>query len=197
MQRQWAAPAHIALTALAVHGNVVYSSAGCLPFSDMEAYLAGGPVMYVLTVLSVVAVSLILYASHSLRSMRREPGPWMDRVQSSMASLGDSHGAQTQAIERICFSTHSAILWLSRLASMATLLGLLGTVLGISQAFADMQVQGQAGPDVFAAGIYQALHTTIAGLMLALPFLLAHHLLKDALAVRQLDLLSQLKARER
>tara|TARA_B100001778_G_scaffold262403_1_gene222947 strand:+ start:129 stop:473 length:345 start_codon:yes stop_codon:yes gene_type:complete len=110
--------------------------------------------------------------------------------------LGGGEGAAVQAIERICFTTHSAILWLSRLASMATLLGLLGTVLGISQAFADMQVQGQAGPDVFAAGIYQALHTTIAGLILALPFLLAHHLLKDALAVRQLDLLSKMKGQD-
>ena len=36
-----------------------------------------------------------------------------------------------------------------------------------------------------------------SGMRDLLPFLLAHHLLKDALAVRQLDLLSQLKARER
>ena len=78
---------------------------------------------------------------------------------------------------------------------MATLLGLLGTVLGISQAFADMQATGQAGPDVFAAGIYEALHTTIAGLLLALPFLLAHHLLRDALSLRQLELLSSLGKR--
>ena len=161
----------------------------------MEAFLAGGPVMIVLTFLSVVALSLVLYSIHSLRTMHVSAEEWIDRAQESMNDLGNSDSASVQAIERICFRTHSAILWLSRLASMATLLGLLGTVLGISQAFADMQVEGQAGPDVFAAGIYQALHTTIAGLILALPFLLAHHLLKDALAVRQLDLLSGLQRR--
>ncbi len=162
----------------------------------MQAYLAGGPVMYVLTLLSVIAVSLILYSAKALRSMRKDSGNWISRIRTSVQELGGGEGATVQAIERICFTTHSAILWLSRLASMATLLGLLGTVLGISQAFADMQVQGQAGPDVFAAGIYQALHTTIAGLILALPFLLAHHLLKDALAVRQLDLLSKMKGQD-
>ena len=167
----------------------------------MQAFLSGGPVMYVLLVLSVVAVSLILYAVRALRTMRTEPGMWLDDAFGFLERLKqmeeqDSSALAIQAIERACFRVHSAILWLSRLAGMATLLGLLGTVLGISEAFADMQRQGQAGPEVFAAGFYQALHTTIAGLILALPFLLAHHLLKDSLAVRQLDLLMGLQQKK-
>ncbi|MCB1137945.1 MAG: MotA/TolQ/ExbB proton channel family protein [Leptospiraceae bacterium] len=161
----------------------------------MQAYLAGGPVMYLLTILSIVAVALILYSIFRLHSMRSRRAEWQELALAFLQESGDGEAAATRAVQRASFRLQSAIHWLSRLAGMATLLGLLGTVLGISQAFADMQATGQAGPDVFAAGIYEALHTTIAGLLLALPFLLAHHLLRDALSLRQLELLSSLGKR--
>lgn len=163
----------------------------------LEAYASGGAVMHLLALLSVVALSLVLFSMARLHSMRRQSGEWLSRIESALDGPleGASEVSLGRALQRVSFGLQSAILWLSRLAGMATLLGLLGTVLGISQAFADMQISGQAGPDVFAGGIYKALHTTIAGLALALPFLLAHHLLKDALSIRQLELLSRLERR--
>ena len=53
--------------------------------------------------------------------------------------------------------------------SMAPLLGLLGTTWGIMRAFDDMAKTGSAGPSVVAAGVAEALVTTGAGLLIAVP----------------------------
>ncbi|WCL47535.1 MotA/TolQ/ExbB proton channel family protein [Leptospira sp. GIMC2001] len=59
--------------------------------------------------------------------------------------------------------------WIGSLAGIATLLGLLGTVIGIQSSFAKMQSLGQATLDVFASGVSMALSTTILGLLVAIP----------------------------
>ncbi|MDX1957903.1 MAG: MotA/TolQ/ExbB proton channel family protein [Leptospiraceae bacterium] len=58
--------------------------------------------------------------------------------------------------------------WLSNLASLSTLTGLLGTVIGIYQSFESMKAFKQASIEIFAEGIGTALITTIAGLIIAL-----------------------------
>ncbi|MBM3315498.1 MotA/TolQ/ExbB proton channel family protein [candidate division WOR-3 bacterium] len=57
------------------------------------------------------------------------------------------------------------------LANAATLLGLLGTVTGLITAFNNIRVTGQAGPDVIAGGIAEALLTTAFGLLIGIPTL--------------------------
>jgi len=62
------------------------------------------------------------------------------------------------------------------LASLAPLLGLLGTVIGIIQAFDVVARQGALGdPAALAGGISKALLTTCFGLIVAIPMLLAYH----------------------
>lgn len=73
------------------------------------------------------------------------------------------------------------IRWLSNLASLATMTGLLGTVLGIYQAFLNMKANGSASAEVFASGISIALLTTIAGLCIAIPSVLCYYLLRNKL----------------
>ncbi len=66
---------------------------------------------------------------------------------------------------------------LSVIAAVAPLLGLLGTVLGLNAAFPRVVQTGLGQPEVLAAGIEEALITTIAGLGLAIPaMLVASHL---------------------
>ena len=56
------------------------------------------------------------------------------------------------------------------LASVAPLLGLLGTVLGMIDAFQALQDSGnQADPAALAGGIWEALLTTAAGMAVAIP----------------------------
>ncbi|MAX26557.1 MAG: hypothetical protein CMJ19_18855 [Phycisphaeraceae bacterium] len=64
------------------------------------------------------------------------------------------------------------------LAAVAPLLGLLGTVTGIIRTFGVIQSFGNANPSLMAGGISEALITTAAGLIIAIPLLLAHSLLK-------------------
>lgn len=60
-------------------------------------------------------------------------------------------------------------------ANIATLLGLLGTILGMIEAFNDVaQQQGLGRAEVLANGIAQALLTTAAGLAVAIPSLFLH-----------------------
>ena len=58
---------------------------------------------------------------------------------------------------------------LGTMGNTAPLIGLLGTVWGIMRAFHDMAQTGSAGPSVVAAGVAEALFTTAAGLMVAVP----------------------------
>lgn len=57
------------------------------------------------------------------------------------------------------------------IAALAPLLGLLGTVLGMMEAFSTMAAaEGRASASQLSGGIYQALTTTAAGLVVAIPF---------------------------
>ena len=61
------------------------------------------------------------------------------------------------------------------IASLAPLLGLFGTVLGMIEAFQAMESAGSAvNPAVLSGGIWKALLTTAAGLAVAIPVALAH-----------------------
>lgn len=56
------------------------------------------------------------------------------------------------------------------IASLAPLLGLFGTVLGMIEAFQDLQQAGaQVDPGILAGGIWEALLTTAVGLAVAMP----------------------------
>jgi len=61
---------------------------------------------------------------------------------------------------------------LGTMAAVAPLIGLLGTVWGIMRAFHDMAITGSAAPSVVAAGVAEALVTTAAGLVIAVPAVL-------------------------
>lgn len=65
---------------------------------------------------------------------------------------------------------------LSTIAYVAPLLGFLGTVLGMIEAFMQLQNEsGLIGPGDLAAGFGEALFTTAAGLIVAIPAILAHN----------------------
>jgi biopolymer transport protein ExbB len=63
------------------------------------------------------------------------------------------------------------------IASISPLLGLLGTVSGMINAFGAVAQAGMGNPGLLAGGIGQALLTTAAGLIIAIPAMLIHRLL--------------------
>ena len=63
---------------------------------------------------------------------------------------------------------------LGTIANTTPLLGLLGTVLGMIQVFADIMLFGTGNAAQLAGGISQALITTAAGLTVAIPAMILH-----------------------
>ena len=65
--------------------------------------------------------------------------------------------------------------FIGTMGNIAPLIGLLGTVWGIMRAFHDMARTGSAGPSVVAAGVAEALFTTAAGLLVAVPAVIVYN----------------------
>jgi biopolymer transport protein ExbB len=68
---------------------------------------------------------------------------------------------------------------LSTIAAISPLLGLLGTVTGMIRTFKAITVAGVGNPTAMASGIAEALITTAAGLIIAIPALVAYRYLRS------------------
>lgn len=86
-------------------------------------------------------------------------------------------GALSDTLQREVDRAYANVRWLNLGAGIAPLLGLLGTVWGLIRAFHDTTklTAGQNRADFLAVGIYEALVTTLAGLMVAIPAAIASH----------------------
>ncbi|MEK6531598.1 MAG: MotA/TolQ/ExbB proton channel family protein [Deltaproteobacteria bacterium] len=97
------------------------------------------------------------------------------------AARGDEKAVQNaidEAVLEVMPSIDKRISYLATLANIATLLGLLGTIQGLIQAFSAV---GSAEPsqkaELLAKGISVALYTTAFGLIVAIPLLIMYSLL--------------------
>jgi len=77
-------------------------------------------------------------------------------------------------------------------ATVAPIIGLLGTVIGMIEAFHVIAFAGMGDPSLLAGGISKALVNTAAGLSVALPALLAYHFFKHRIAAYGLKLERQI-----
>jgi biopolymer transport protein ExbB len=69
--------------------------------------------------------------------------------------------------------------WLSMIAVVSPLFGLLGTVLGMIKAFTVIALEGTNDPNALAGGISEALYTTAAGLSIAAPALVFYAIFEN------------------
>ena len=74
--------------------------------------------------------------------------------------------------------------FLSMIITVAPVLGLLGTVLGLMDVFAVLAVEGVGNAQLLSAGISKALITTVAGLSLAIPLIFIHQFLSSKIDER-------------
>lgn len=65
--------------------------------------------------------------------------------------------------------------WLAVVGSVSPLLGLLGTVIGVMNAFLGITASGSANIGAVAPGVAEALLTTVAGLFVAIPAVIAYN----------------------
>ena len=163
----------------------------------------GGPVVVVLLSLSVVGAAAIIY---KLLQLRRYGARYFQRLAAQVAraptevaaddAIGEllafalaereagrpSDALEAEVVRRgnLLLSGLSRYLRLVELiAYISPLLGLLGTVLGMIDAFRGLEVDvNQADAGVLAGGIWEALLTTAVGLGVAIPMTAAHALLE-------------------
>ena len=132
-----------------------------------QAWNYGGPLMWVLALFSVAALAVALYLWYSQRK-----GVFLPDAMARMEKAKD------KAAEggRIAARAYAAVDWLADIAAIAPLVGLLGTVLGMFQAFGGIASDVSAGakPVVLAQGVSQAIVTTIFGLVVAIPSLVLY-----------------------
>ena len=123
-------------------------------------------------------------AEGALQALRRGRAP-ADRVlRFALGAL--SRGVDRAALEPELLRRGNAemarmsrhIRTLEVIALVSPLLGLLGTVLGMIEAFRQLELaEGAANASLLAGGIWQALLTTAAGLVVAIPATMAANLL--------------------
>ena len=89
----------------------------------------------------------------------------------------------TQAVENAgaieVSKLERGLVWLATLSNVAPLLGFLGTVIGMIQAFQAIEIAGEVEATLVAGGIKVALITTATGLTIAIPISIAHNYFVD------------------
>ena len=90
--------------------------------------------------------------------------------------LGKEVAAERDAAARF-------IPWLATFGSVSPLLGLLGTVLGVMDAFIGIAAGGSGNIGAVAPGVAEALVTTVAGLAVAVPAVMAYNIFVSRLGV--------------
>ena len=177
-----------------------------------ETLRSGGPIVWLLIVLSVCSLALIVIKIIQLRDvMAGDDGraeafeKWSegDKVAALKSLRRDSRPAdrilrlamQGLMNQRTRSVLNAELEWrgsdevsqmqrhirlLELIAMISPLLGLLGTVLGMIQSFQELALaDGAANASLLAAGIWQALLTTAAGLVVAIPAAIAATLLSE------------------
>lgn len=167
----------------------------------LDRIKAGGPVMIPIGLLVLVALGLmlerVLFLMRARLSMRRlsEVAPALargERPETVRAGIEGHSGllarvlttvldhpaggeaAVDQALREQAPALERSLGLLGVLGTVAPFLGLLGTVTGLITTFGTLTAVGRNDPRVLASGISEALITTQAGLIVAIPILLVH-----------------------
>lgn len=109
------------------------------------------------------------------------PSPVANIFAAGLRKLGEPAEAVRRQVEeagqREVFRLRKFLRTLAVMASIAPMLGLLGTVTGMITCFQTVAASAEAlgRTELLARGIYEAMITTAAGLIVAIPLILAHH----------------------
>lgn len=118
----------------------------------------------------------------ALNLCNNTPMPYARLIAKGISRIGRPMNDVLVAIENTgnleIASLSRGLPWLATIAAGAPMLGFLGTVIGMVQAFyAIAQAGSSATIDAFASGIYAALVTTVAGLIVGIIALFAYNYL--------------------
>ena len=161
---------------------------------DIELLERGGVVVYILIAYSVIGITIVVTKYFHFMSMGKAPtafdifnakkyqGPEMAVIlalnNAIKSGIHDLDNIADRIINYELTRLEKGLKGISILANTAPLLGLLGTVTGMMQAFMVIEkAGGKVDANVLAGGIWEAMMTTGAGLSVAIVLMiLLHHL---------------------
>jgi len=129
----------------------------------------GGIIVYILIFLNIIGLTIIIWKFLTIprkNAMVRRIESKIDRTNDKTLEI---------QIEYEVKRLESGLTYIKNIASIAPLLGLLGTVYGVYKAFEQITEKGLGDPTIFSGGISIALITTITGLIVAIPHHIAYN----------------------
>jgi biopolymer transport protein ExbB len=103
---------------------------------------------------------------------KSQPGPAASIVSEGLSNIRKGNAGVEKAITNYgavqISLLEKGLVWISLFISIAPMLGFLGTVVGMIQAFDKIEAAGDLSPSIVAGGIKVALLTTVFGLIVAL-----------------------------
>jgi biopolymer transport protein ExbB len=118
----------------------------------------------------------------ALQACERDTGPLANIMTAGFRHVEDGFDVIQASIKSAADAEYEKVMptltWLSVIANIAPMLGLLGTVQGMIMAFQTISTSAM-DVGILALAIAQALWTTAAGLCIAVPSIAAHYAFKN------------------
>ena len=158
----------------------------------------GGIIGYVLLFLLTVGITIIFWKFFHLMYVKITKDKYIYKTLQEVKDIKDPTLALSIARESMDEKITRIELGMSTIkiiASISPLLGLLGTVVGILNAFESVAASGLGDPAKFAEGISLALVTTVMGLVIAIPHYISYNYYNrtidmiDAVFSKELDII--------
>jgi len=147
---------------------------------DLMYYMdKGGVIMYILLGLNIIGFTTMIVKFIQFLMAKSKSNRIVSEVHESFR--GSNRDAES-AVGRDLLAEkmvryEKGLSTVRIIASIAPLLGLLGTVIGVLTAFEAISKQGLGDPSIFASGISLALITTVGGLVVAIPHYIGYNYL--------------------
>ena len=149
---------------------------------------SGGTIMYILLGMNIIGYALILGKFLHLNSEKRHVKSSANEILRGIIQANPALKTEKMLLElakdKVYTFSHKLEKGLSTIkviATVAPLLGLLGTVIGVLSAFQSIAANGLNDPTLFAGGISMALVTTVGGLLVAIPHFIFYNYLNGQL----------------
>jgi len=101
--------------------------------------------------------------------------------------IEDARECAMHQVESVKASKEQLNNFVATIGTLGPLVGLVGTVFGMIEAFRELSAGGQPRPERLAAGISHALVVTLFGIALSVPAIFCHTLFKNRLTRIQMD----------
>ncbi len=141
----------------------------------MEWLKLGGPVMYVIAGCSILVWTVILERLWFFyRFNKKGIHGAIERIVGGVSDSEDKFSIINMRGRKELLAVKKRLTLLYVLGKVLPMLGLLGTVLGMVKVFQQVSLGNIGNPNALASGIWEALLTTVAGLVSAIPAILFH-----------------------